>query len=113
MSPADRFKAACRKWRARFGLTDWRLVYKTAADDGEHAGYVSYNWDSRHAVITMVRDIHGEGRPEATALHEMLHVLLADLLATAAMRSSDTHPDVAREEHRVIERLMTVLGGDK
>jgi len=109
-SAADRFKAACRKWRAKFGLTDWRFVYKTAEDDNEHFGYVTYNWDSRRAIITLVRDTNGEGNVEATALHETLHVLLADLLATAAQRGSDTHPDVAREEHRVIERLMSAFG---
>lgn len=110
-TPTDRFKIACRKWQARFGLTDWAIVYKTAEKDAEHFGYVHYNWDSRRAIITLVKDADGD--VEAIALHEMLHVLLADLLATVAQRASDTHPDVGREEHRVIERLMAVLGGKK
>ncbi len=109
MTPANRFKKACRSWQGKLGLTDWTFVYKIDRRDNDHYGYVTYSWDSRLATITLVPGKDSD--IEAIALHEVLHVLLADLLATVASRASDTHPDVVREEHRVIERLMAVLGG--
>jgi hypothetical protein len=46
---------------------------------------------------------------EETALHEMLHLLMADVLSVAAKRRQEAHPDVVLEEHRAIERLVNVL----
>lgn len=106
-----RFARACRKWQARFGLTDWNLQVKVKGRDEAHYAYVEYDNDSRHAAITYVEG--NNASIEDSALHEVLHVLLADLLATAARRGSDTHDDVRREEHRLIERLLPLLRDKK
>lgn len=109
--PSARFEAACRKWQVTLGLTDWTLHFKTAPADGTHEALVEYNGENRHATITYFTKVQDALVPERVALHEMLHVLFADMLEIAARRASDGHADVAREEHRVIERLLNALDG--
>lgn len=110
-TPAQRFEAACRKWQVTLGLTDWTLTFKTTQGDGEHEADVGYNCETRQATITYYKGVDDAAKAERVALHEMLHVLLADMLQQAARRACDTHVDVAREEHRVIERLLNALDG--
>lgn len=106
-----RFEAACRRWQATLGLTDWTLTFKTATADGEYEAYVEYNCENRHASITFFVGVKEALSPERVALHEMLHILFADMLSTAARLASDGHKDVGREEHKAIERLLNALDG--
>lgn len=110
-SLADRFEFACRKWQVTFGLTDWTLHFATAKADGSHEAEVAYNSENRHATITFYIGVKDALAPERVALHEMLHVLFADMLDASCRRASDGHPDVLREEHRVIERLLNCMDG--
>lgn len=106
-----RFEKSCREWQIRLGLTDWTLSFKVAPAEGNYEATVEYNCDSRQAAVTAYANTTGADRAERTAFHEMLHVLLADVLSEAALRASDTHPAVVREEHRVIERLLNAIEG--
>jgi hypothetical protein len=111
ITPAKRFEASCRKWQVTLGLTDWTLHFKTAKADGAHEAMVEYNGENRHATITFFVGVKDALVAERVALHEMLHVLFADMLTIAAKRASDGHADVLLEEHRVIERLLNALDG--
>ena len=118
MKPAvwsRRFEASCRKWQAMLGLTDWTLHFKMEKGDGTKHANVQYTCDSRQVIVTSFIE-RGEAdgtraTPERIALHEMLHIALADYCTAAARFASDTHDDVIREEHKVIERLLNALDG--
>jgi len=97
----------------RFGLLDW--TWTTKIEDIVHpanAAEVDFVLDSRRCVFTLYRR-HPAGAtrdPMARqACHEVLHILLLDLLKTVAVRGSDTHGDCERLEHGVIQRLLNVL----
>jgi len=107
-----RFEASCRDWQVRLGLMDWTLTFRVEPPSGNYEATICYDCASRQATLTSF----GAGTPGRTkadriALHEMLHLLFADTLVMAATRASDMHPDVGREEHRVIERLLNALEG--
>ena len=106
-----RFERACREWQVRLGLTDWTLSFKLARDNGTRQADVAYDVEGRQATVTAYVKVVDASAPERVALHEMLHLLLADTLAVAAARASDTHADVGREEHKIIERLLNVIDG--
>lgn len=110
MSDFARFKAACLDWQRKLGLQDWRLVIKYekgAGSEGQFAD-VDYHTAGRNAVIMFYGKSDTTQPVERRARHELLHVFLADLLAIAAKRGADHHPDVVLEEHRLIERLLKV-----
>lgn len=103
------FKAACRRWQLRLGLTDWRIDYKTKKDEAHHGAAIQSSVEARHAIITYNSARETGHTIEQLGCHEILHLLFADFGAAAAIRADRHHPDVALEEHRVIERLLAVL----
>jgi hypothetical protein len=105
-----RFEASCRKWHVKLGLTDWTIRYAVEKASDTNEAEVAYNCDSRHAKITAYASAGEALSPERVALHEMLHLLFADVIEVAAQRGS-SHADVAREEHRLIERLLNAFDG--
>ncbi len=113
MTPAARFAAfrkACLKWQQQLGLQDWRLMFELdrVSPSDRHAR-VLYNIQSRAAKLTYCARSETDQSIERLALHEMLHLLAAEMLALAGTRADNSHEDVIREEHRVIERLLKVL----
>lgn len=112
---AKRFHHSCRTWQAKFGLTDWSLSFAAEVDrSGEEIeAQVRYSCENRTATLVAMLGSMTDSSPEDAALHEMSHLLLADVLRVATQRKRDTHADVVREEHRVIERLVTAFGGGK
>lgn len=110
---AVRFEATCREWRDRFGLLDWTFRFEAVKGDSTKHAEVNMDHDAREATFTFFTKGRPVYEPEWLALHEVLHVLLVEVLEVTALRASVFHRDVEREEHRVIERLMAVLGGKK
>lgn len=106
-----RFEKSCRAWQTKLGLTDWSIIYRVDRMPGAWA-CVTYDVDSRTAAITSNPDSKGVGQcaPERIALHEMLHLLFADTIATASARGAD-HVDTGRAEHALIERLLNAIEG--
>jgi hypothetical protein len=104
------FEKSCREWHVKLGLTDWTVRYSVEKAHDTNEAEVSYNCDSRHARITSYADAGDSLPAHRVAIHEMLHLLFADMIEVAAQRGS-AHTDVAREEHRVIERLLNALDG--
>ena len=113
MTPAAKFTAyrkACLKWQQQLGLADWRLMFELdrASSSDRHAR-VLYNVETRAAKLILCARSVTDQSIERLALHEMLHLLTADMLVLAGARADDAHADVVREEHRCIERLLKVL----
>lgn len=106
-----RFEQSCRAWQTKLGLTDWSITYKVDRMPGAWAR-VDYEVNDRSALITANGDMKGTGEraPERIALHEMLHLLFADMIDTAGKRGAD-HVDTGRAEHALIERLLNAIEG--
>lgn len=106
------FEQACRQWQMRLGLTDWTLRFKVEKGDGTKWAHVDYDLEARQAqLLSFSGAQEPRAKPDRIALHEMLHILLADYVNLAARHGTDTHDNVTREEHRVIERLLNALDG--
>lgn len=103
------FREACSHWQKRFGLTDWRIDYRSIKDEAHHGAAVQASIESRHAIISYNTFRETGHTISQLACHEVLHLLLADFGATTALRADRHHADAALEEHRVIERLLSVL----
>jgi hypothetical protein len=109
---AAEFRAECLKWQTKFGLTDWTLQFKTEDGSGKHdEAEVDYDCETRHATITYYLGVTDSLHPKDTALHEVLHLLFADMLLAAvnSRRGDEADSVTAREEHKAIERLLKVL----
>lgn len=108
---AKQFERECRDWQVRLGLTDWAITFARAESTEEDEAEVAYSCANRSATMTSMLGAPNPSPPGRVALHEMLHLLLADPLHMAAKRGKDTHADVVRDEHRAIERLMDAMLG--
>lgn len=97
------FRANVENWAAAFGLKDWYVDFKLDEESTEAEAQVEYDKNTRHATFTYFAAAGKTYPPERLALHEVLHLLFGDLIP------EDCGDDVAREEHRVIERLLHVL----
>ena len=109
VSPEDAkvFDSFVLKWQAKFNLGDWRIERgRRPASKGAMAT-VEFDEAARLATYKL-GDFGAEAiTPESlekTAIHELLHILLHDLIAAA-----DSRTDVEAAEHRVINVLERLL----
>lgn len=109
----DEFRLAVVKWMVALNLTGWRFeVQHEQIGDGTRAS-VSYNHRAKLAVFRLTRsaefDFGAVDTPERLALHEVLHLLVADLVTEAAKTGDDMCDTVVSREHELIHRLMEIL----
>ena len=114
-SPDDAklFAQSVRKWQQVLSLGDWRIEKGSKAAKNAMAS-VEFN-DSARLATYRLGDWGSERiTPDSlnkTALHELLHVFLHDLIVTATdPKSSDE--DIEMQEHRVINLLENLLTKD-
>lgn len=103
------FDSFVAKWQQKFSLGDWRI--ERAARPAKNAmASVEFNPGARLATYRL-GDFGGEAITpaslEATVIHELLHVLLFDLIQTASGKSTDEELEAA--EHRCINVLEKLL----
>lgn len=104
------FDQAITKWQTILSLGDWRIeAGRTPAKNAMAS--IEFNQAARLAIYRL-GDFGAEAITdrslERTAVHELLHVLLHDLIAAASdHRTSDEQLEAA--EHRVINVLERVL----
>lgn len=108
------FKNDCLAWQKKLGLTNWVIYfYHKKIEDS----YANTAWHMSSAAATInLSTVWDEGRLysekelDRLALHEVLHVLLAQLIAEAEDRfSNQTALNIA--EHNIIRTLENVLVG--
>jgi len=111
-----RLAAQVRRWQKLFRLQEWNLetdVVERAELEPKHSvGNVIYNVRGRTAMIAGAREDGGDGA-ERIALHEMLHLTLADLVDFATQLTDHLSPDaqclaedaISHEAERVVQRL--------
>ena len=103
------FDAFIAKWQAKFSLGDWRIERGNKQAKNAMAS-VEFNPPARLAVYRLGDFGAEEITPaslEACVVHELLHVLLFDLIQTASGKSTDEELEAA--EHRCINVLEKLL----
>ena len=107
------FAQSVRKWQQVLSLGDWRIEKGSKPAKAAMAS-VEFTPNARLAVYRL-GDFGAEKiTPDSldkTALHELLHVFLYDLMCVATdPKSSDE--DIEMQEHRVINLLEKLLSKD-
>ena len=107
---AQIFAESVKKWQQVLSLGDWRIE-KGAKPAKQAMASVEFTEAARLAVYRL-GDFGAEKiTPESldkTALHELLHIFLHDLMMVATdPKSSDE--DIEMQEHRVINLLENLL----
>ena len=110
---AEVFAKSVKKWQEILSLGDWRIEKGTKPAKQAMAS-VEFNQTARLATYRL-GDFGAEKiTPESldkTALHELLHIFLYDLMCVATdPKSSDE--DIEMQEHRVINLLENLLTKD-
>ena len=110
---AQIFAQSVRKWQQILSLGDWRIE-KGSKSAKEAMASVEFNQTARLATYRL-GDFGAEKiTPEnldKTALHELLHIFLYDLMCVATdPKSSDE--EIEMQEHRVINLLENLLSKD-
>jgi hypothetical protein len=110
---AELFAQSVRKWQQVLSLGDWRIEKGMKPAKAAMAS-VEFNETARLATYRL-GDFGAERiSPESldkTALHELLHIFLYDLLCVATdPKSSDE--EIEMQEHRVINLLENLLSKD-
>jgi len=104
------FAQSVRKWQQVLSLGDWRIE-KGSKPAKQAMASVEFNQSARLATYRL-GDFGAEKiTPESldqTALHELLHVFLHDLM-TVAQDPKSSQDEVEMQEHRVINLLEKLL----
>ena len=107
---SELFAQSVRKWQQVLSLGDWRIE-KGSKPAKEAMASVEFNQTARLATYRL-GDFGAEkitqDSLDKTALHELLHIFLHDLMCVATdPKSSDE--DIEMQEHRVINLLENLL----
>ena len=110
---AELFAQSVKKWQQVLSLGDWRIE-KGSKPAKEAMASVEFNQTARLATYRLgdfgAEKITSESL-DRTALHELLHIFLYDLLCVATdPKSSDE--EIEMQEHRVINLLENLLSKD-
>jgi len=110
---AEIFAQSIQKWQQVLSLGDWRIE-RGLKPAKQAMASVEFNEGARLATYRL-GDFGAEKiTPESldqTALHELLHVLLHDLMSTAQDPKS-SQDEIEAQEHRVINLLEKLLSRD-
>lgn len=108
------FSNHVKKWAERLGMQDWDLMVTWCPDKeiGEDSAACYPDVDARHAKITLNRepDKYAVEDLDKLALHEVLHLVLADLaefVIDYAPKSATKDADT--KEHVIIQRLTNLI----
>jgi hypothetical protein len=112
-SDFKRFAAKVQSLINELGMTEWHLSITHEQIGGGVAAQTQYNTVSKIASIRLTINSEGDfgfiTNPEKLAIHEVLHLLLADWCETAAKMQSSNHDLVVAQEHAVLNRLMRII----
>ena len=104
------FAQCVKKWQDILSLGDWRIE-KGLKPAKQALASVEFNEGARLATYRL-GDFGAEKITpqslDSTALHELLHVMLHDLM-TAAQDPKSSQDEIDKQEHRVINLLERLL----
>jgi hypothetical protein len=110
---AKLFAQSVRKWQQVLSLGDWRIEKGSKPAKAAMAS-VEFNTSARLATYRLGDFGSEKITPESldqTALHELLHVFLHDLM-TVAQDPKSSQDEIEMQEHRVINLLEKLLSKD-
>lgn len=107
----ERFWEALSKWQAKLGLLDWRIVRSPRRAKNAMAEMVNPSWVQRQVTCRVGLNWKScqptPANIEATAVHELLHVMLKPLIELA--RNDASEDDLMNAQHAVINVLERLL----
>ena len=110
---AAHFAQSVRKWQSILNLGDWRIEKGLKPAKNAMAS-VEFNEGARLATYRLgdwgAEKITKESLDQ-TALHELLHVFLHDLM-TVAQDPKSSQDEIEAQEHRVVNLLEKLLSKD-
>jgi hypothetical protein len=110
---AELFAQSVKKWQEVLNLGDWRIE-KGIKPAKQAMASVEFNASARLATYRL-GDFGAEKiTPDSldkTALHELLHIFLHDLM-TVAQDPKSSQDEIEMQEHRVINLLEKLLSKD-
>ena len=111
------YKQSVRNWMKKFGMaSSWNIDFKQRTIGDGISGNTTYNTVSRNACFQLAEVQTGDyclhDNMDELGLHEVLHLLLADLVWTTKEMKDDAHDLVIAKEHEVLLRLIPVLMGN-
>ena len=110
---AELFAQSVKKWQQVLSLGDWRIE-KGSKPAKQAMASVEFNSSARLATYRLGDFGDEKITPESldrTALHELLHIFLYDLMCVATdPKSSDE--EIEMQEHRIINSLEKLLSED-
>ena len=108
------FRYEVTRWTSCLGLANgWFIEVRQEQIGGGVNAQCAYDVQRRNALFRLT--IHTEGDfcmltdPKKLALHECLHLALAEVVYTAAKLGDDSHELAIAKEHELINRLMMVM----
>lgn len=108
----EQFDEFVAKWRTLLNLRDWRIVRKSKRNPRYMAEMLTISHEHKLATYNIGVDF-GEAKVtkqslEATACHELLHLLLAPLIASVVAEGEE-NTNTLEYEHAVIVILTELL----
>jgi len=107
------FWGALNHWQEKLGLQDWRITHSMLPKPGALACMDKWDWPQKQVRCRLSRNWKAEKVSveslAATALHELLHVLLHPLIESAKDPRTLAE-DLQASEHAVINKLERLLG---
>ena len=110
---SELFAQSVRKWQQVLSLGDWRIEKGSKAAKAAMAS-VEFTPAARLAVYRLGDFGAEKVTPDSldqTALHELLHVFLHDLM-TVAQDPKSSQDEIEMQEHRVINLLENLISKD-
>lgn len=109
---ADKFEEYIHKWQTKLNLNDWRIVRSPKRIKGAMAQVSKTYLEDRLVSYKIGSDFGSDGVSdhtlESTAVHELLHILLYELVELAAT-PGHTQEQLMSVEHRVVNTLEGLL----
>lgn len=112
-SDFERFTAKVQSLVSDMGLTEWNLQITHEQIGDRVTAQTSYNTVSKAALIRLTINTEGDfglvTDVERLAIHEVLHLLLADWGETVAKMQNTNHDLAVAQEHAVLNKLMRII----
>lgn len=108
----DKFDEYIQEWQTKLNLNDWRIVRSPKRINGAMAQVAKMYLEDRLVSYKIGTDFGSDGVTdhtlESTAVHELLHILLFELVEVAAT-PGHTQEHLMSVEHRVVNTLEGLL----
>ncbi len=113
----QKFVKIAKEYIECFGIKDWKIIFEQKKLDSDTFASTSTLLSARIATITFCEswpvDIDGlptEKKIRNTAIHEVLHVVLAPLTNLLIHRDRKiTYDEIEIAEHGIVQRLLSFL----